>query len=77
MKREVTIDYSMNQERLQFVIRDQGKGFDWRSITFQDDLESLSRPHGRGIVMTRFYFDDVIFNEIGNEVILKKYNEYN
>jgi anti-sigma regulatory factor (Ser/Thr protein kinase) len=28
--------------------------------------------HGRGIIMTRNVFDSVVFNEIGNQVILTK-----
>ncbi|MFZ5517550.1 MAG: response regulator [Candidatus Zhuqueibacterota bacterium] len=72
-KRKVIIDYEMDDEKLRFTIRDQGKGFDWESVTYEDDMETLSRPHGRGILMTRFYFDEVKFNESGNEVTLIKY----
>lgn len=71
--RKVTIEYVMDEEKLCFTIRDEGSGFDWESVTYEDDMESLSRPHGRGILMTRFYFDEVKFNEKGNEVTLIKY----
>lgn len=71
--RRVTIEYEMDEDKLSFTIRDEGSGFDWESVTFEDDMESLSRPHGRGILMTRFYFDEVKFNDTGNEVTLVKY----
>ncbi len=71
--RKVIIEYVMDDEKLCFTIRDEGSGFDWESVTYEDDMESLSRPHGRGILMTRFYFDEVKFNEKGNEVTLVKY----
>jgi len=71
--RKVSIDYEMDDEKLRFTIRDEGKGFDWESVTYEDDMETLNRPHGRGILMTRFYFDEVKFNDSGNEVTLIKY----
>ena len=73
--RKVTIDYKMYNNKLEYKIKDEGNGFDWEKITFEDDFESLSRPHGRGIIMTRFYFDEVNFNKSGSEVVLVKYGD--
>ena len=56
---------------LSFAITDKGEGFDYGLL--RDDLseELLDIPGGRGIFIMRALADEVRFNEIGNETILK------
>ncbi|MCB1327631.1 MAG: ATP-binding protein [Spirochaetales bacterium] len=71
-KRTVMIYYSLRPERVMFVIRDQGAGFDHQAALKRGEVES-ERFHGRGILVTRHMFDVVRYNERGNQVTLVKY----
>ena len=54
-------------------ISDEGEGFDWRKVP---DLTSgsatLENLHGRGMMIVRRAFDEVVYNEKGNQVTLRK-----
>lgn len=58
-------------ESARFVIRDEGRGFEHRSL--QDTLEEcFERGCGRGLMLMRLMMDEVKFNDAGNEVSLVK-----
>ena len=71
--RHVEIEYTFNREMVRFVIRDEGNGFDHANLPDPTDPMNLMNSHGRGILMTRIYMDEVTFNDKGNEVTLIKY----
>ena len=73
--RRVTIDYRMLPGALHYWVRDEGRGFDWRSLVDPDPSKGLLTPCGRGILLARIYLDRVEFNEQGNEVHLVKYGK--
>lgn len=54
------------------TILDEGTGFDWRPWTDGSGDSRSLEASGRGIQMTRFYFDEIVFNETGNGVTLVK-----
>jgi len=56
--------------RIEYFVADQGGGFDWRSIPDPKDKDNILNRNGRGIMMARYAFDEMIYNEIGNEVTL-------
>lgn len=59
-------------DRLVIGIRDEGKGFDWRSVW--NRRADPSAVHGRGIEILRRYASLVRFNRAGNCVtIIKRY----
>lgn len=68
--RKVGVRFTVNDESLTVCIQDDGKGFDWRGLPPTRDR--VTDVHGRGICMTRYYFDEVHFNDKGNEVTLVK-----
>lgn len=70
--RKVYIRYSIDDQKLVINIKDNGQGFDWRNLP--DPLKNQMGFHGRGITLARFYFNEVIFNDKGNEVTLIKYH---
>lgn len=74
-RRRVTIDYEMVPGELRYVVRDEGEGFDWRSLSYSTSADNLLDPCGRGILLARMYLDRVEFNEKGNEVYLVKYGD--
>lgn len=66
--RHAELRFERHPDRLEFVIRDQGKGFDWRKyLTVSSDR--AFDTHGRGIAMARLLsFDELDYKEPGNEV---------
>jgi CheY-like chemotaxis protein/anti-sigma regulatory factor (Ser/Thr protein kinase) len=70
-RRRVFIDSHLTPELFQITVRDEGDGFDWRNLP-EVAPENLLSFNGRGILLTRIYFDEVVFNDAGNEVTLRK-----
>lgn len=55
-------------ERVQFTIRDEGMGFDWRPYIEMSPARAFD-THGRGIAMSKLLsFDHLEFRGCGNEV---------
>lgn len=76
-KRRVSVLCHIWPEGLRCTIRDQGPGFNASAYTDQEDPADLFEEiggslHGRGIILTRLQFDDVRFNDKGNEVVIFK-----
>jgi two-component system, sensor histidine kinase LadS len=73
--KKVQIDYSMNEDRVVYRIKDEGEGFDYASMLEVDmsNPENLTLEHGRGLVMITSAFDEVKFNRRGNQILLVKY----
>ena len=67
--------WSSTRSEAQFVIRDQGPGFDPKSLPPAGQPGSLDPDTGRGLVLMRAFMDEVTFNERGNEVTLIKRRE--
>jgi len=72
MSKLVTFTYSVDKSGVTMSIEDEGKGFNVSELPDPTDPESLLKLHGRGILITRMYFDDVSYNEKGNKVTLSK-----
>jgi anti-sigma regulatory factor (Ser/Thr protein kinase) len=71
-KRYVTVSIYFDKNYFKATVRDMGKGFDTeKSISTQDENDLL-KLHGRGIMITKMYFDKVEYNKKGNEVTLTK-----
>lgn len=72
--RRVRVHYVINRRVMICRITDDGKGFDHRSFIERagSDDSMMMMEHGRGIMMARNTFDEVVFNERGNQVTLKK-----
>lgn len=65
-KRRVYFTYHLSPECSSYTIRDDGKGFDWRSRTITKSQEPTF--HGYGIKMAEFYVGNLKYNDKGNEV---------
>lgn len=72
-KKKVRIEYKLDQEKVTYVICDEGDGFDFQELPDPGDPDNLWLGHGRGILMTRALMDEVNYNETGTEVTLVKY----
>ena len=72
IRRRIFVDMEVKQGVCRVNIRDQGKGFDWRRWIKRGKSDSILATHGRGIMMTQLYFDEIVYNEAGNHVTLIK-----
>lgn len=74
VERRILVGFDVTHERAQFVIRDQGPGFDVSRLPAADDQASLAGQRGRGLVLIQNFMDEVAFNETGNELrmVLKR-----
>lgn len=70
LKRWVRVVYEQTEKRIKVSITDDGNGFDWRNLPNHEDEDALLSFSGRGILLTRFYYQNVEWNEKGNEVTL-------
>ena len=63
-----TVEFIRDAGGLRFIIRDQGKGFDWRQY-LEMSPERAFDTHGRGIAMSKLLsFDTLEYKGCGNEV---------
>ena len=72
--RTVRIEYSLSNEKVQYIIRDEGEGFDFDETmrTVEKSVEKDFLPHGRGINMAKVLFDKMEYNSKGNQVLVVK-----
>ena len=67
----VTCRFSMDREIL-LTVRDEGKGFDSRTVADPTDRRNCLLPNGRGIYLMRALMDEVCFEENGKVVQMRK-----
>jgi anti-sigma regulatory factor (Ser/Thr protein kinase) len=72
MAKVVKFTYELSEKGVNISIEDEGAGFDVDAIPDPTDIEALMKLHGRGILITRMYFDEVVYNVKGNKVELIK-----
>jgi CheY-like chemotaxis protein/anti-sigma regulatory factor (Ser/Thr protein kinase) len=69
--RKIFITSRFTETGITVIVRDEGEGFDWRVLPGLSK-ENLLQYNGRGIFLTKIFFDSVEYNEKGNEVTLTK-----
>ena len=73
--KKILITYQLNEEKVIYQINDEGKGFNMDDIPDPTDPNNILKSHGRGIMMSRLYFDDFFYNDIGNQLTMIKKRE--
>lgn len=58
------------RKRIQIIVEDQGKGFDWQ--TAKEFPPGDKDDHGRGLAIMTTYFSSCGYNRKGNRLILEK-----
>jgi len=73
--KKVTVEYYLKDDYIQYVITDEGAGFNFDKIQLKRLAAESSIPdaHGRGITMAESVFDELTYKKPGNVVVLKKY----
>lgn len=66
--KDVVLQYEITDKIIQFVITDNGPGFNYKNLPDPTKPENLEKTHGRGIFLMNHLADEVEFNEKGNEV---------
>ena len=69
----VQISYELTSDYVEYIIDDNGDGFDHRSLPDPRDPENFFKNSGRGLLIIRVHMDEVSWNEKGNQIRLKKY----
>jgi serine/threonine-protein kinase RsbW len=54
------------------VVKDEGQGFDPEAVPDPLAPENLGAEHGRGILLIKFWMDEVSFEQGGTEVHMRK-----
>ncbi len=73
--RRIHFQVSVSPDEAQFVIRDEGPGFNPSDVPDPTDPANLERESGRGLLLMRSFMDDVQYSRNGNEVKLVKRRE--
>lgn len=70
--RRVYFHTCMTPTTAEYIIRDEGPGFDPTTLPDPTDPENLLKAGGRGIMLIRTFMDQVEFNDTGNELRIVK-----
>ena len=74
-ERKVYLEITMTNDEAQYIIRDEGDGFDVSKVPDPGDADALEREGGRGLLLIQTFMDEVRFNSSGNEVTMVKRRE--
>jgi serine/threonine-protein kinase RsbW len=69
----VHLELNMDGNQLNFIIEDEGNGFDLQELQDPTAPENIQKPGGRGIFLIRHLSDEVKFEEGGKKTILSFY----
>ena len=73
LERKIRVNFRMNNSQAEWLIEDEGKGFDWKALQNDIQEERLFDLNGRGIFICQFLFDELEYMGKGNKVrILKR-----
>lgn len=73
--RKVFLNYILDKNKVCYVIKDEGKGFDWENLPNAEEPDNIFKRNGRGILLIKLMMDEVSFNENGNEITIIKYSD--
>jgi len=73
--KEVKIEYSVNRDKIEIFIADEGAGFNPDVVPDPRCGDNIYKPNGRGLLLMRSYMDVVEHNDKGNRVRMVRYRE--
>ncbi len=73
--RRVRVRARISPEKAEFVVGDEGPGFNVVAVPGGERADELVSEGGRGLVLMRAFMDEVVFNDAGNEVTMIKRRE--
>ena len=75
--KKVHINCTVNPERFEIGIKDEGNGFCPDEVPDPMDPENLERPCGRGLLLIRHYMTEVTYHPPGNYLSMSKVRKVN
>jgi DNA-binding response OmpR family regulator len=70
--RHVYLNARISREKAEFIVRDEGPGFDPSILPDPTDPANLAKVSGRGLLLIRTFMDQVYHNAEGNEITFIK-----
>ena len=74
-QRKVFITHVQTEKYVEYIIEDEGPGFDYKNLPDPRDPKNFFKNSGRGIFLIKLHIDEVNWNEQGNKIILRKNRE--
>ncbi len=71
--RRVFVNACIDRHKVEFVVRDQGPGFDIAQVPESGDPAAFKNASRRGLVLIKTFMDEVKFDAKGNEVRMVKF----
>ena len=68
--KDVNLEFSWDDNRLELVVTDQGKGFNYKDIPDPTAPGNVEKVNGRGVFLMEKLSDDINFMENGSKVTL-------
>ncbi|WP_066630317.1 ATP-binding protein [Labilibacter marinus] len=68
--KNVNLEYQVTEDIVEFIIADEGKGFDFTTIPDPTLPENVEKTHGRGIFLMNHLADEIDFENEGSKVKL-------
>ena len=68
--KDVVLQYSIDDTKIDFIITDKGEGFDFNNIPDPTKPENIEKTHGRGIFLMNHLADEIEFSKNGSIVKL-------
>jgi len=72
--KNVYVHTTVDHEKVEMVVRDQGAGFDPNELPEINEEEGGEKKQAGGILIIKGHMDEVKFNVVGNEVTMIRYN---
>ena len=71
--KNVTLSLTLRDNLINFIVTDEGGGFDYENLPDPTAPENIEKPGGRGIFLMKHLSDEVTFKEGGKSVELNFY----
>jgi len=71
--RHVTIEFAVDDAKVEMTIADEGPGFDFAHIEDPTAERNILKEYGRGVMLIHSFMDEVHYNRVGNVLRLVKY----
>ncbi|MGL4368419.1 MAG: ATP-binding protein, partial [Spirochaetota bacterium] len=70
--RRVHFTYEMTRDYAEYIIEDEGNGFDYSRLPDPRNPDNFFNKSGRGILIIKIHMDEVEWNEKGNRIRMRK-----
>ena len=71
-EKQVHVVVNSTLEEFYLKVIDQGQGFDPDAVPDCTAAENLELGSGRGLLLMRHYMDEVVYNDVGNQLEIRK-----